>query len=187
MMQEVRKNVLAKGWRTGDNTFGDYIALLHSEVSEALEAFRDHGDFQQHFVPVPDSDPPVMKPTGVDNELADVLIRLLDMCDLYGIDLFRAYQEKMAYNRTRPYQHGGRTLNRGLINHDEPKSTRPAVLALLEFSEKSERGRAKLEQLSIQWPALAAALGKLFIERRQKPPVSLRRALQVETAPEDKL
>jgi hypothetical protein len=44
---EVRENNVAHGWRPadggpGENTWGDYIALLHSEVSEALEAYRDH-------------------------------------------------------------------------------------------------------------------------------------------------
>lgn len=42
MTAEVRALNTAKGWRTGDNTYGDYNALLHSEISEMLEAYRDH-------------------------------------------------------------------------------------------------------------------------------------------------
>jgi len=47
MTAEVRAINIEKGWRVpsggpGGNTFGDYIALLHSEASEALEAYRDH-------------------------------------------------------------------------------------------------------------------------------------------------
>jgi hypothetical protein len=43
---EIREINVEKGWRSaeggpGANTFGDYVALLHSEVSEALEAYRD--------------------------------------------------------------------------------------------------------------------------------------------------
>lgn len=50
------------------------------------------------------------KPEGVGSELADTLIRLLDTADVFGIDLGFEYERKVAYNRTRSFQHGGRTL-----------------------------------------------------------------------------
>lgn len=105
---EVREVNIKLGWRTGGNTFGDYIALLHSELSEALEAYRDHR-LEDATEVVYGSRLP--KPEGVGSELADVLIRLVDMADIYGIDLVREYERKIAYNRTREYQHGGRTLS----------------------------------------------------------------------------
>jgi NTP pyrophosphatase (non-canonical NTP hydrolase) len=104
---EVREVNTKLGWRTGANTFGDYIALLHSELSEALEAYRDHRLVDATEVVYGTRLP---KPEGVGSELADVLIRLIDMADIYGIDLVREYERKIAYNRTREYQHGGRTL-----------------------------------------------------------------------------
>jgi NTP pyrophosphatase (non-canonical NTP hydrolase) len=123
MTEEVRKLNTDKGWRSGDNTFGDYVALLHSEVSEMLEAYRDHrladaigpaepiwGGEDRMGNPIRRDWQPG-KPEGVGSEMADVLIRLIDMADVYHIDLAQEYERKMAYNRTRPYQHGGRTIS----------------------------------------------------------------------------
>lgn len=112
MTERVREINVAKGWRPaeggpGTNTFGDYIALLHSEASEALEAFREYG-LEDATEIVYGSRLP--KPKGVGSELADVLIRLVDMADVFGIDLAQEYHRKVAYNATRAYQHGGKTL-----------------------------------------------------------------------------
>src|SRR5262249_40737012 len=60
----------------------------------------------------------------------DVLIRLLDVCDIYGIDLATEYERKMAFNRTRPYQHGGRTLSASVAAASAtipPTPTHPAT------------------------------------------------------------
>jgi NTP pyrophosphatase (non-canonical NTP hydrolase) len=98
MTNEVREVVTAAGHRNGTNTFGDYIALLHSELSEALEAYRDNGTEDATEVCYGNHLP---KPEGVGSEFADVFIRLLDTCDIYGIDLEVEFRRKLAYNRTR--------------------------------------------------------------------------------------
>jgi NTP pyrophosphatase (non-canonical NTP hydrolase) len=107
MTAEVREVNRANGWYDEDRSFGDGIALLHSEVSEAFEAFRKYGVIDQtnesQIRPLP-------KPEGVGSELADVLIRLLDEADRTGIDLDWEYARKIAYNRTRGYRHGGKVL-----------------------------------------------------------------------------
>lgn len=111
MQTEVVAFCIAKGWSgpgSAPVTFGDAMALLHSEVSEAVEAYRDHK--LEDATGVSDDLRPPSKPEGVGSEFADVLIRLLDNCDRYGIDLPFEYERKMAFNRTRAFQHGGRVM-----------------------------------------------------------------------------
>jgi len=100
MAQEVYANNVAHGWYETDRNFGMDVALLHSEVSEMLEEFRIHG--------MNSYTTETGKPSDVAAECADVLIRLLDTCHRYGIDLEMEYERKMAYNISRPYKHGKR-------------------------------------------------------------------------------
>jgi NTP pyrophosphatase (non-canonical NTP hydrolase) len=82
MMAEVQEWGRADGWYDSPVSFGEALAYLHSEVSEAFEAWRQWG----LKAPVP-----VVaiggKPEGVGSEFADVLIRLLDCCIRFGVDL----------------------------------------------------------------------------------------------------
>ena len=107
------KNSLEHGWWGEGRSFPAIVALIHSEVSEALEAWRDTPLDQDPFVPgyadtlgVQGTGP--LKPVGVPSELADIIIRVLDAAAGYGIDIDAAVAEKMAYNETRPFRHGGK-------------------------------------------------------------------------------
>lgn len=77
------------------------IALMHSELSEALECVRD--GMRPGLVGAVNG-----KPEGFGIELADCVIRILDTCERYGIDLQTCIEQKMAYNETREYRHGGK-------------------------------------------------------------------------------
>lgn len=102
MAEEVYQNNVNKGWYDDQRSFLEAMALLHTEVSEAVETWRDIG-----FEKRTDASG---KPDDVGSELADVLIRLLDDCYRNGIDLEAEYERKMAFNRTRSYRHGNKRL-----------------------------------------------------------------------------
>lgn len=103
-MQEIAHNTAKeKGWEEERRTFGDLIALCHSELSEALEDFRN-GKHPQ-LIYYEDS-----KPCGVPIELADVMIRIGNMAGFYGFDLEEAIRLKLEYNKTREHRHGGKLL-----------------------------------------------------------------------------
>lgn len=102
MQAEVYTNNVDHGWFDAERGVGDDIALLHTEVSEAYEAYRQHGT--EPYTDVKG------KPDDFGSELADVLIRLLDTCQRTGIDLEAEYERKMTFNRSRTYRHGGKRV-----------------------------------------------------------------------------
>lgn len=87
------------------------IALIHSELSEALEVVRDNDFNPAHTWEVgrctrPGDPPP--KPEGFGIELADAVIRIFDLAEACGVDLERCIAVKHNYNKSRPYRHGKR-------------------------------------------------------------------------------
>ncbi len=74
--------------------------LIHSEVSEALEDYRTGTMYALRT--------DKGKPIGFPSELADIVIRVGDLCGYLGIDLESAVAEKMAFNATREHRHGGK-------------------------------------------------------------------------------
>mgnify|MGYP003611382978 CR=1 FL=1 len=95
------QNAIAKGfYDTGTPCMSAYCSNLHGEVSELWEAHRKGMLLNQ-------CDKPVAL-TCLEEELADILIRCFDMAGALQINLDYAVAEKMRYNATRSYRHGGK-------------------------------------------------------------------------------
>lgn len=90
LCKQAYETAKSKGWHDEERETGTMLALIHSEVSEALEADRK-GDTELFA-----------------EELADVCIRIFDLCGLKNINLEAAILEKMEYNKLRSYKHGGK-------------------------------------------------------------------------------
>ena len=93
-VKECHKTAREKGWweDKDSRSDGELIALMHSELSEALQELRE----------------PNYNLGVVSLEFADVIIRIFDYCGARKIDLEEALRVKMEYNKTRPYRHGGK-------------------------------------------------------------------------------
>jgi NTP pyrophosphatase (non-canonical NTP hydrolase) len=101
-----------KGWYDKPETEAEYVARccanMHGEISELWEALRknqlrsdcDKADEMEarHLIRL----------SCVEEELADIVIRAMDMAERLNIDLGRAIINKHAFNETRQYRHGGK-------------------------------------------------------------------------------
>lgn len=95
--EQIYSAMQVNGFWSGDqDNFGQKVALVHSELSELLEANRKA---------VTDDDK-IPDFTGEEAEAADAIIRLLDMSGRYQWRLGEAIVAKMLVNLNRPYKHG---------------------------------------------------------------------------------
>ena len=90
LAERIHKNAQIHGWWETERSVPELLCLVHSEVSEALEAHRN-GDNE-----------------NLTEELADIIIRVCDMAVGLGIDIEEEVIKKHHVNIKRPYRHGGK-------------------------------------------------------------------------------
>jgi len=114
LSKEIHQNAKDKGFFETKRNLGELLCLIHSEVSEALEADRESNYCEEnikHVLEIEDNNKfQQLFETGVKNtfedELADVLIRVLDLAAYKNIDLETHIKAKMKYNALRAKKHG---------------------------------------------------------------------------------
>lgn len=90
MAKEVHQTAVDHGWWETRRPVPELLCLIHSEISEALEAYRKQDE------------------ANLREEMADVMIRIMDMAEAYGYDLESEIIRKNEINKARPYRHGGK-------------------------------------------------------------------------------
>ena len=117
LAKKVHENAKEKGFFDTKKNIGEMLALIHSEVSEALEADRNRQyckidlsqsnvlmgwgndiDYQRAYIELVKG--------SFEEEMADIVIRVMDMCAFKGIDLEYHIKAKMRYNSGRVKMHG---------------------------------------------------------------------------------
>ena len=129
LAKEVHENTVAHGWWEKPPTLPEALCLIHAELSEALEEYREGNPLiygtcalaaeDCKFSGVCDRvgrpgegegiDGPC-KPEGIAVELADVILRTLDLMAALGVDVDAVVMAKHKYNLGREYRHGGKTV-----------------------------------------------------------------------------
>jgi len=122
LTKDIHKNAVEHGWWEEERSFGEIIALCHSELSEALEEYRNCKPIRYYVcdghICTDDCNTCENdcrherddKPEGLEIELADTIIRILDYCGHVGIDIEEAIRIKHEYNKTREFRHGGKKI-----------------------------------------------------------------------------
>ena len=118
LVDEAYRNAVEHGFWADPPELGTIIAMIHSELSEALEELRRGNRLYPDSPEIPpvyysgngyiseDWNSHCTKPEGFAVELADAMILIASTFGLLGYDLEAIIREKMQYNETRPRMHG---------------------------------------------------------------------------------
>lgn len=89
LAKEIHSTAKEKGfWEGGSRNFLEALMLIVSEAGECCDAYRKQ------------------QKEKMAEELADIIIRTLDLAEGFDIDIEKEVLQKMEYNKTRPYKHG---------------------------------------------------------------------------------
>lgn len=94
--KSIHINAIEHGWYDEKRSVPELLCLIHSEVSEGLEAIRNK---------IKEGEKGCLS-----EELADVVIRVFDMSEYFGLDIIDAIEKKHNINKERPYRHGNKAL-----------------------------------------------------------------------------
>ena len=95
--EEIHNLAKEKGWYdNGERPVPELLCLIHSEISEALDGYRNKiVKYEKGWI---------------GEELADAVIRIFDAAVYLKIDIIKEIEKKHNYNKTRPYRHGNKKI-----------------------------------------------------------------------------
>jgi NTP pyrophosphatase (non-canonical NTP hydrolase) len=106
LAEQTAQNSIRRGFTDGQRPTPveamAFVALIMTELAEVVEVLR-LGCFTVEY-----NTDRHGKPVGIENELADIILRTLDLSKAYGLNLEEALQKKADYNDKRPMGYGGR-------------------------------------------------------------------------------
>jgi len=98
LQKQIHDTAKSKGWWDEPNSHAKNFMLMVSELAEAMEADR-HGNPPDDKIP---------QYSGIEAELADTIIRILDFAEGNGMDVVGAMIAKVEMNAGRAHMHGGK-------------------------------------------------------------------------------
>lgn len=129
LAKEVHENAVAHGWWEKPPSLPEALCLIHAELSEALEEYRIGSPLVYGTCALAPEDCQFSgvcekvgrpgecdeierpcKPEGIAVELADVILRTLDLMAGLGVNVDAVVMAKHRYNLGREYRHGGKQI-----------------------------------------------------------------------------